>query len=399
MASDYLTPYQELLESTRLGDRALEASLATNPLAQRDKAILAGASAPVVAAPIETGVPNPLIGPPVPLSAMPIEKQMAWQDYRDETVKRQLAERGAILDQQAARREQEQKIKGDEQANELIARTPELDPSDVKNYPLLRAKLVRDLSAGSTTERAKNALAPLDAAYTTALSAHTQYKQAEEAAQRAEQKSRLDIARASANERGPEALSQFVEREKTDPEGAIAQELQGGAKTQQRDLEAQLISAGMSQEEVARRFQTPTGFMYGPAKAELKAARTPQQEITDARAVITAYGKRIGPDSLEPLSEEEKQIYQDALTVYNAGLSRSKSRAGVQRDTTDSGAREGESLHRGYRAAPAAQQTAAAKPSPTPPPPPLNPKYPEQWVGGKRYVQMPDGKLYLSKVQ
>ena len=57
------------------------------------------------------GAPNPLIGPPVPLSAMPIENQMAWQDYRNKATNQQLAEQGAILNQQVARREQELKSK------------------------------------------------------------------------------------------------------------------------------------------------------------------------------------------------------------------------------------------------------------------------------------------------
>ena len=232
------------------------------------------------------------------------------------------------------------------------------------------------------------------------MNAHTQYQQAEEAAKRAEQKARLDIARASANERGPDALALFIEREKTDPNAAIAGEMQEGAKTRQRDIEARLASGGMTQDEIARRFQTPTGFMYGPAEAELKASRTPQQEANDARAMIIALGKQRQEAKLlgQELSPAEEAAYQDAVTIYNAAQSRSRGRVGVQRDTE--GARQGESLHRGYAqpAIPAVPAQPAAKPSSTPPPPPLS-KYPEQWVKGKRYIQMPDGKLYLSKVQ
>ena len=395
----YLTPYQELTETMGLGQRALEAQVAANPLAQRDAAVLAATAVPV--APVMTAaVPNPLVRPPAPLSTMPIDKQIAWQQYQTETEGKQQALKRAALDQAVLSRQNELEIEGVRQATELIGQTGTLKGDDIVNYPLQVAELARKHPIGFSTPQAKAALAPYETIYQNTLALDKETRNRREEAQRVQQHSRLEAARKQAAELGEDASARFFEREKTDPESAITGVMQEGAALRQKNLEAQLINSGMTPEEITEKFQRPEGFMYPAAEAAAKVRVNPAQEASQAQKMFLELSEmrkeaRYKPDDPKPNSRWSPQLeeaFQNSFNYYNQMQARANKRAGVQGMGTQ-------------LTQPVAVPVTGAKPAPaarpaaTPAPPPLNPAYPEQWVGGKRYIKMPDGKLYLSKVQ
>ena len=102
-ASDYdelLTPYQRVREE-QLGQRALEAQMAfdaaragSSQSVARERELVPTAAAPVeqtAVVPAPPPQPNPFVRPPVPLAAMPLEQQLAWQDREDAKRKEQAA--------------------------------------------------------------------------------------------------------------------------------------------------------------------------------------------------------------------------------------------------------------------------------------------------------------------
>jgi hypothetical protein len=119
--TEYLTPYQEILERHRLAPggaadvgRQLSANLAATAAANRANPLLAPRDTGLVPAATEvTSVstePNPLtrpqiIQPPVPLSQMPVEQQMAWQKYIAEQSKAQADLDKSLLEQETMRQE------------------------------------------------------------------------------------------------------------------------------------------------------------------------------------------------------------------------------------------------------------------------------------------------------
>ena len=387
--NEYLTPYQELRESRNLGQRALEAQVAANPLAQRDAAMLAEVAAPVVA-PVTTAVaPNPFIRPPAPLSTMPVDKQIAWQQYQAEAAGKQAALETSALNQQIARQQSEFEIEGRRQAAELAGQTGTLKAEDIANYPLQRAELARKFPIGVTTDQAKAAFEPYERIYANALALDKETRNRVAEAQRINQQNRLETARKQAAELGEDALARFFEREKADPEAAITGVMQEGTALRQKNLEAQLINSGMTPQEIAQKFQRPEGFMYPAAEAAAKVRTNPQQEVS-----------RVG-NSLTDLMQEKREagrkwtpMQEDALQrtyeLYNQTLDR----AGVRGMP-----RTGPTTATPTPTPAGAKPAPSPRPSATPPPPPLNPAYPEGWRDGKRYVQKPDGKWYLSKVQ
>ena len=169
--NSYLTPDQRIDEQNHLvaADLASRSRPVDNPLIQ-SSSVLGQPSA--VAAPPPDVSSNPLVPPPVPLSTMGTDQRIAWQQFNDDQLKRQTDHNAALLDQEIKRREDARKLEEQRQTLAIIAGTDELDPTDLKNYPILRAKLAHGNAAGAGSLEAQRALAPLDELYKQTLGYH-----------------------------------------------------------------------------------------------------------------------------------------------------------------------------------------------------------------------------------
>jgi len=375
----FLSPADELSESWNIADRQLEERQRNNPLARRDAAVLAAAGEPVgalaAAAPAEV-VPNPLVKPPSPLGAMPVAQQMAWQQYTALATKQQADLARSELERQIAQRGEEHRVKAIDQAKAIFDGTAGLDPTD-HSYPLRRADLVRQHPIGAMTEQGQRALGYLDQIYQNKVSLETQFQKAEDAARRTEDRSRLETARKQAAELGPDVLARFFDDAKVDPEKAISGVMQQAAQIEQANIQAQLQSGGMTQEEIAAKFggTADVPFKYSAAKAETKMRMTPAQEAANIRSMYTTLAsqrQKAGgfdpnfPDNPEwPLARE--QIFLKAEADLNALLDRGTGRAGVQ------------GVAPAAPAIPSAPQPAAA--APTSPPMAIG-------KSGRKYIQL-----------
>ena len=346
--SDLLTPSQKIAETYRLapGGAAdvgsnLSADVATmaaanrlnNPLLASRDAGLAPAATEV--APVFTG-PNPftrvpLITPPVPISSMPIAQQMAWQDRAIKETADQRALEKQMLDIQIARRQEEQGMEAFKQGQALIARSGELNPGDIKNYPILRAKLAREHPLGAVAPEVSAALSQLDAAYENTLRTEMDITKAEEANRRIEERGRLSDARKTAADLGPEALARFSEREKRSPDEAITGVMQEAAKIKQANVTERLRAVGKTEEEIAR-YQTPEGFLFNAAEVEAGRGMTPKQQADQLLNVISVLEKRrkdtmytgATPDEKAELEANLKGAWAQYNTIQDRG------RIGVQ---------------------------------------------------------------------
>ena len=432
---DYLTPYDELIEATNLGERTLTAARAQNPLYQRDAAILSGAPAPEVPV-ASTAGPNPL-SPPVPLSTMGTEQRIAWQQLQDTQRAQQAALEKTMLDTEVTRTERELKDEERRQSIALIAEAPKLKEAvtkgDLDGYLTLKADFVSRYPVGSGSIEAQRAFKSFDDVIARKTSVEDEVKKAATARSEATRQRRIDAGYKDAEKQGADVLREYAAIIDKDPVKGPDDANKYLAVVQQRNITQGLRDAGLSDQDIVQRYgggQTGRPFDYQAASQGPKSRAFLATERNRAGSEVLALDKQrkgydpTAPDpyaNAEDWNEDKEQIYQQKREYWRSLTPEiGSNRAGVQ-NMSPGAIQVAQQQAFNYATTPAqiparpavppqrvpiTQQQARAVPTPTAPvtapkavPPPLNPAYPEQWVGGKRYVQMPDGKLYLSKVQ
>ena len=131
-------------------------------------------------------------------------------------------DRQKIVDAEIAKRDALHKAETIAQVKSILTRTPELDPTDLKNYPLVRARLMRDNPLGAMSDEAQKALEQFDKSYESAVALENQYKKADENSRLAEGRADLKTIRKMAEDMGPEATAAyFSDLETGGPDAAI----------------------------------------------------------------------------------------------------------------------------------------------------------------------------------
>ena len=240
---------------------------------QRDDAIMAGpppvpnplmdtgstAIAPTALA--EPGVSparNPLVQPAFPLSTMTPERQLRWQEVTQDAQTKQAALDQAAMDAEIKRREDAHKQEIIRQAKEMIDRSTELDPADLKGYPLARAKLARDFPIGAGTTEVERALKPLDEIHKQALGYENWYQKEFEKQGQTEAQKRLDDARKQVAEQGPDAIADFaLTQQREGTEAAIQKVTQAASAAEQANIVAQLQNAGLTEDQIKQKYTDP----------------------------------------------------------------------------------------------------------------------------------------------
>jgi hypothetical protein len=327
------SPYQRQILATQRADAVMAGPPAPNPL-NTTSTIQPTATVEPSAPP----VPNPLIQPAFPLSTMSPERQLRWQETAQQAQKAQADLNATLMAQEISRREEAHKAEIIRQSKELIDRSSELDPSDLKGYPLARAKLARDYPIGAGSEEVKRALAPLDEIHKQASGYETWYQKEAEKQGQTEQQKRLDDARKVVNELGPDAIADFYQTQKNEgTEAAIEKVTKVAGDIKQSNLIAQLKNAGLTEEQIQAKYRggtTGEPFKYAAAEFEAKTKVNPELDYNRATANLLALQKqrqeaRYDPNSAEPnpdWNDQMEAVYQGAWTNVN----RLGARAGIQ---------------------------------------------------------------------
>jgi hypothetical protein len=377
MASDYeelLSPYQRVLERNQLGQRILEADVASNaaraaaqanPLTrERELAPQAGAvpveESAVTAAPAPR--PNPFIRPPVPLAAMPLAQQLAWQDREDAMRRAQIAENAQLLATDMNRRkmdqDNEQLVQGRKIINELPKLQDVFNSGKHQDYLAARAELLRRNPAGAVSPEVKEMLAPLDARYEALTKVEDDLRKTGATRAALFDQRRLESGLKEADKYGPEVARQYAAMMTADPEAA---DLYLAGK-QRENLAAVLNQAGIPPEEVTRAYGDPASDKFKVAAAQ-QALKTRASLATEKSKAATAYAyldkKRI-ESKFDPAdakagkdpyansigwTPEDETMWQETRDYYKSLQPALDNRAGV---TGVEGALGGQSLYRDY---------------------------------------------------
>jgi hypothetical protein len=327
------SPYQRQILATQRADAVMAGPPAPNPL-NATSTIQPTATVEPGAPP----VPNPLIQPAFPLSTMSPERQFRWQEATQQAQKAQADLNATLMAQEISRREEAHKAEIIRQSKELIDRSSELDPSDLKGYPLARAKLARDYPIGAGSLEVQRALAPLDEIHKQASGYETWYQKEAEKQGQTEQQKRLDDARKVVNELGPDAIADFYQTQKNEgTEAAIEKVTKVAGDIKQSNLIAQLKNAGLTEEQIQTKYRggtTGEPFKYAAAEFEAKTKVSPEADYNRGVATLLQLQKqrqeaRYDPNSSEPnpdWSDQAEAVYQGAM----ANVNRLGARAGIQ---------------------------------------------------------------------
>ena len=292
--NSYLTPDQRIDEQNHLvaADLASRSRPVDNPLIQ-STSVLGQPSA--VAAPPPDVSSNPLVPPPVPLSTMGTDQRIAWQQLNSDQLAKQTANDSAMLEQEIKRRADTHRAEELRQSKELISKSADLDPTDLKGYTIARAKLAREFPIGAGSDEVTRALAPLDAVHNKVAEADAWYQKQLQNQTFTQDQQRVVEARKQAEALGPDAISRFFQLQKDKGnEVAIQDVMEQGAVIKQANLVAQLQKAGMSPEEIAKTYHggaTGEPFLYGAAEAEAKVRVPPGMERQRATNVFNTLYK------------------------------------------------------------------------------------------------------------
>jgi hypothetical protein len=418
----YLTPYQRMLEDNRLAQRGLEAAVASsqsrNPLLE-ERELVEQAAVPATRTIAPPPRPNPLVQPPVPLSMMPINKQIAWQQLADKTAADRAALEKTVLATEVARTERELQDEERKQSIAMISEVPKLREAvakgDLDQYLAIKADLVSRFPVGSGSLESQRAFKSFDDILARKVSVEDEVKKAKAAREGAFEQKRVEAGYKEAERLGADVVQRYAALIDKDPTAAAA-EL---AKAQQEDVRTQLRATGMTPEEITQTYGgTPERpFQYAAAQAAQKvraAQATEQQRATANFSVLDKMRRDSGFDPADakqldaqgrpkdPFTESEGwtpdmesawQRQRDYLISVTPQIP--ANRAGVAGMETRPGALTGQSIYRDYK--PLAAQ---------PPPPsqalqraPVNqePVGTQKVINGVASVKYPDGKWYKIK--
>jgi len=340
----YLTPYQRRLEMDRMAGADLDWRSqplvdTPNPLLVTSGGGMGVTEAPAAAPPSTTGGRNPLVAPPVPMSTMSTDQRIAWQAMNADALKQQTDTDRSLLEQEISRREETHKAEMLRQSKELIARSVELDPTDLKGYPLARAKLARDYPIGAGTPETQRALQPLDDIHKQASGYDTWYKKEEEKQNQTQAEQRRNEALKQAQALGPEATARFFNRQKAGgDEAAIQGVLSEADEERQANLRIQLKNTGMTDEEITAKYGGGGApFHYPAAEAEAKVRIPPGQEAQRYSVIMGSLQKLREASGYDPKkgfdenwTAQQEEAYQNSIAQFNSSLKRAGVRAGVQ---------------------------------------------------------------------
>jgi hypothetical protein len=285
---------------------------------------------------VNTNAFNPLLQPAFPIASMSPERQQRWMDVTQQAQTNQAAIDKAAMDMEISRREQAHKDEVRRQSLELINRSNELDPADLKGYPIARAKLARDFALGAGSEEVQRALKPLDDAFSAGRSLDTDYQKQLNAQVRLEENKRLDDARKTAIDLGPDQLADFFNTQKNEgTEAAIQKVTQAAAGVKQSNLIAQLKNAGLTEEQIQEKYgggTTGEPFKYAAAEYEAKQKVNPKLDHDRAVATFLQLQKQRDLDGTDPekWTDLHEKAYQDSLIDVDQTGARVFNRAGVQ---------------------------------------------------------------------
>jgi hypothetical protein len=233
-------------------------------------------------------LPNALARPPVDISGLSLDKQMAWQD-------RLAQEETHVLDIETKRRQREEADIRRKEGLELVRRSADLNPTS-PDYHVKKNALIRQFPGGATSPEAQAILTGLDERRKVVETAEQEEKKAAASTERARGENNFNAARTEASNLGPEFLGNFLEISKAQgPDAAIAYVGREGARTKEAGLRTQLKEGGgMTEEEITARYggeQIPfrtTPFQFPAAEARVKGGATERRQAQLAYSNLMA---------------------------------------------------------------------------------------------------------------
>ena len=232
-------------------------------------------------------IPNALARPPVNISGLSLDKQMAWQD-------RLAQEETHVLDIETKRRQKELEDTTRKESLEVIKRSSELDPT-ADDYSAKKAALIRQFPSGASSQQAQTILNDLDRRRGVVEAASEEEKKAIASTERTRGEGNFQTARTEAATLGPEFLGNFLEISKSQgPDAAIAYVSREGARGKEQSLRTQLKGGGMTEEEITAQYggeQIPfrtTPFQFPAAEAKAKGGTTERRQAQLAYSNLMA---------------------------------------------------------------------------------------------------------------
>lgn len=294
-----------MTENERLTERE---SLA-NPLLFQPPAI-GPAEAPPAPASSEYAQANPLmVAPPRPMSQMPVEQQVAWQEYQTEREK-------SLLDQNIKARQEETELLTMSHGNELLNRLGDLDPKS-EDYNMQRTKLLQQYPYAMRNQGAISQLGVYD-------EMNKNLRELGEAATVRKQGIEDQLTTTRLNQaytlaaKDPQRLAEFNAVVGKDPQAAIARVAELTAEEEKRNTIAQMQELGFSADRISR-YITPGGqFLTKPAQAAVEQeTKTKAGEGTEQKRREDMYLnliKRKG--ELQEKESKEGELWKPEMQTY-----------------------------------------------------------------------------------
>ena len=308
---------------------------------------------------------------------MGVEQQVAWQRLADEQEQNQMARDAALLKAEADKRTMELQRQETTQSTAMMSELPKLQEAllrgDDDEYLAVKADLVSRYPVGAGSAEAARALKAFDDRYARKANLQGEIDKArttrQEIAKQRRDEALLKQAAAHGNQREVAALLADPLKGADDASELLAQ-------SEQRSIVQSLKDANpnLTDQEIAQRYGTGKDFNYQAARQAPKSELSRLRERRQARIDLTAMEKARAESRFDPARAEKtgkdpytnttwtpdrEQEYQDARAYLDVITPKiGENRAGV----AGMGAREGESLYRGYvRPTPA---VVTARPAP-----------------------------------
>lgn len=274
-------------------DRIVERESLGNPLLFRPPAIGPAEAPP---APAEYAQANPLmVAPPRPMSQMPVEQQIAWQEYQTEREK-------SLLDKNIKARQEETELLTMSHGNELLNRLGDLDPKS-EDYNVQRTKLLQQYPYAMRNQGAISQLGVYDE-----MNKNLRELGEAETTRKQEVERQLDATRLNQAytlaAKDPQRLAEFNAVVGKDPQAAIARVAELTADDERKNTIAQLRDLGFSDEVISRQFTTPEGqFLTEAAKKKVERETKTQEKISSEQ------GKAV--ETYRDLAKARQAAYYD----------------------------------------------------------------------------------------
>jgi hypothetical protein len=219
---------------------------------------------------------NPLVRPPVPVREMPIEQQVAWEQYQRVGLANQAAQRRALFDEKVKRRDEQYELNTLDQADRFTESMGDLDPGH-PDYMLQRAQLAKKYPLAARDPAVAKNLANLDETHKYLQGVADEEKKYQRNKADTMLKERINQGYQLAQKAGPEVLAQFNQDVTADPERAIQSVADLTARSEQENTVADLTSLGLD----PKQFYGPSGqFLAGHAKQAINLETKKQAGAT-----------------------------------------------------------------------------------------------------------------------